>query len=59
MLNFILLPDYKDEVVKNSLYECKAVYEKTFNRIHWISFLINTKSEIKHVFNKFKTSDHH
>ncbi len=37
----------------------KAVYGKTFNSIRRIGFLINIKSEIKHVFDKFKTSDHH
>ncbi len=41
------------------MYECKAVYGETFNKIHRISFLINRKNDIEHVFDEFKTSDHH
>ncbi|AXT73770.1 bacterioferritin comigratory protein [Vibrio sp. dhg] len=32
---------------------------KAYNELHRISFLINEDGVIEHVFNKFKTKDHH
>lgn len=32
---------------------------KTYDGIHRISFLIDANGNIEHVFDKFKTSDHH
>ncbi|ANS84796.1 Peroxiredoxin [Vibrio scophthalmi] len=32
---------------------------KVYDGLHRISFLINEQGVIKHVFNKFKTKDHH
>ncbi|AXT72923.1 bacterioferritin comigratory protein [Vibrio sp. dhg] len=32
---------------------------KVYNELHRISFLINEDGVIEHVFNKFKTKDHH
>jgi len=32
---------------------------KTYDGLHRISFLINEDGVIEHVFNKFKTKDHH
>lgn len=60
MLNFTLLSDHKHEVAeKFGVWGAKQFMGKTFDGIHRISFLINAKGEIEHVFDKFKTSDHH
>ncbi|HGJ5857312.1 thioredoxin-dependent thiol peroxidase [Arsenophonus nasoniae] len=60
MLEFTLLSDYKHEVAeKFGVWGAKQFMGKTFDGIHRISFLINTKGEIEHVFDKFKTADHH
>ena len=32
---------------------------KTYDGLHRISFLIDEQGMIEHVFNKFKTKDHH
>jgi peroxiredoxin Q/BCP len=32
---------------------------KEYDGIHRISFLINEKGVVEHVFDKFKTKDHH
>ncbi|AEX22848.1 thioredoxin-dependent thiol peroxidase [Vibrio sp. EJY3] len=32
---------------------------KIYDGLHRISFLINEEGVIEHVFNKFKTKDHH
>ena len=37
----------------------KKFMGKIYDGIHRISFLIDTDGNIKHVFNKFKTKDHH
>ncbi|HGJ5877486.1 MAG TPA: thioredoxin-dependent thiol peroxidase [Arsenophonus sp.] len=60
MLNFTLLSDPKHEVAeKFGVWGAKQFMGKTFDGIHRISFLINTKGKIEHVFDKFKSSDHH
>ncbi|MFV9997653.1 MAG: thioredoxin-dependent thiol peroxidase [Arsenophonus endosymbiont of Dermacentor nuttalli] len=60
MLNFTLLSDPKHEVTeKFGVWGAKQFMGKTFDGIHRISFLINTKGEIEHVFDKFNPSDHH
>ncbi|MFP3029352.1 MAG: thioredoxin-dependent thiol peroxidase [Arsenophonus sp.] len=60
MLNFTLLSDHKHEVAeKFGVWGKKQFMGKTFDGIHRLSFLINTKGEIEHVFEKFKTTDHH
>ncbi|HGJ5867691.1 thioredoxin-dependent thiol peroxidase [Arsenophonus nasoniae] len=60
MLEFTLLSDYKHGVAeKFGVWGAKQFMGKTFDGIHRISFLINTKGEIEHVFDKFKTADHH
>lgn len=60
MLEFTLLSDYKHEVAeKFGVWGAKQFMGKTFDGIHRISFLINTKGEIEHVFDKFKTAEHH
>ena len=35
------------------------VMGKVYDGLHRISFLINEEGVIEHVFNKFKTKDHH
>ena len=37
----------------------KKFMGKVYDGIHRISFLVNEKGVIEHVFNKFKTKDHH
>ncbi|EEL4529311.1 peroxiredoxin, partial [Salmonella enterica subsp. enterica serovar Typhimurium] len=37
----------------------KSFMGKTYDGIHRISFLIDADGKIEHVFNDFKTSNHH
>ena len=37
----------------------KKFMGKVYDGLHRISFLINEEGVIEHVFNKFKTKDHH
>ncbi|BET97197.1 thioredoxin-dependent thiol peroxidase [Xenorhabdus taiwanensis] len=60
MLNFTLLSDIDHQVAEQfGVWGEKQFMGKTYDGIHRISFLINPQGEIEHVFNKFKTSDHH
>lgn len=59
-LNFSLLSD-EDHVVAEQfgVWGLKKFMGKEYDGIHRISFLINEKGVIEHVFDKFKTKDHH
>ncbi|MDC9604244.1 thioredoxin-dependent thiol peroxidase [Xenorhabdus griffiniae] len=60
MLNFTLLSDIDHQVAEQfGVWGEKQFMGKIYDGIHRISFLINPQGEIEHVFNKFKTSDHH
>ncbi|OTA16086.1 2-cys peroxiredoxin [Xenorhabdus vietnamensis] len=60
MLNFTLLSDVDHQVAEQfGVWGEKQFMGKTYNGIHRISFLINPQGYIEHVFDKFKTSDHH
>lgn len=59
-LNFTLLSD-EDHSVADAfgVWGEKKFMGKIYDGIHRLSFLINTDGTIAHVFDKFKTSDHH
>ena len=59
-LNFTLLSD-EDHCVADAfgVWGEKKFMGKTYDGIHRLSFLINTDGTIAHVFDKFKTKDHH
>lgn len=59
-LNFTLLSD-EDHSVADAfgVWGEKKFMGKIYDGIHRISFLINTDGTIAHVFDKFKTTDHH
>ncbi|MCH1931823.1 thioredoxin-dependent thiol peroxidase [Shewanella sp. A25] len=59
-LNFTLLSD-EDHSVADAfgVWGEKKFMGKIYNGIHRLSFLINTDGTIVHVFDKFKTKDHH
>ena len=59
-LNFTLLSD-EDHSVADAfgVWGEKKFMGKTYDGIHRLSFLINTDGAIAHVFDKFKTKDHH
>ncbi|PHM63779.1 thioredoxin-dependent thiol peroxidase [Xenorhabdus ishibashii] len=60
MLNFTLLSDIDHQVAEQfGVWGEKQFMGKIYDGIHRISFLINSQGEVEHVFNKFKTSDHH
>ncbi|CDL83547.1 thioredoxin-dependent thiol peroxidase [Xenorhabdus szentirmaii] len=60
MLNFILLSDADHQTaLQFGVWGEKQFMGKTYDGIHRISFLINPQGNIEHVFDKFKTSDHH
>lgn len=59
-LNFTLLSDEDHAVAEQfGVWGEKKFMGKTFDGLHRISFLINEEGVIEHVFNKFKTKDHH
>ena len=59
-LNFTLLSDEDHAVAEQfGVWGEKKFMGKTFAGLHRISFLINEEGVIEHVFNKFKTKDHH
>ncbi|EGM69584.1 thioredoxin-dependent thiol peroxidase [Shewanella sp. HN-41] len=59
-LNFTLLSDEDHSVADVfGVWGEKKFMGKIYDGIHRISFLINTDGTIAHVFDKFKTSDHH
>jgi len=59
-LNFTLLSD-EDHSVADAfgVWGEKKFMGKIYDGIHRISFLINPDGTIAHVFDKFKTTDHH
>lgn len=59
-LNFTLLSDEDHKLAeKFGVWGPKKFMGKTFDGIHRISFLIDEKGKVEHVFDKFKTKDHH
>ncbi|MGL6124410.1 MAG: thioredoxin-dependent thiol peroxidase [Shewanella sp.] len=59
-LNFTLLSDEDHRVADAfGVWGEKKFMGKTYDGIHRLSFLINTDGTIAHVFDKFKTKDHH
>ncbi|AXR06796.1 thioredoxin-dependent thiol peroxidase [Salinimonas sediminis] len=59
-LNFTLLSD-EDHAVAEAfgVWGLKKFMGKEYDGIHRISFLIDEQGQIEHVFNKFKTKEHH
>jgi peroxiredoxin Q/BCP len=59
-LNFTLLSD-EDHALADAfgVWGLKKFMGKEYDGIHRITFLINENGEIEHVFDKFKTKDHH
>ena len=59
-LNFTLLSD-EDHAAADAfgVWGEKSGMGKVYDGLHRISFLINEKGVIEHVFNKFKTKTHH
>lgn len=59
-LNFTLLSDPDHAIADQyGVWGAKKFMGKTFDGIHRISFLIDEQGMIKHVFDTFKTKDHH
>ncbi len=59
-LNFTLLSDIDHQVAEQfGVWGEKRFMGKTYDGIHRISFLISPQGDIEHVFDKFKTRDHH
>ncbi|MBM4940506.1 thioredoxin-dependent thiol peroxidase [Vibrio parahaemolyticus] len=59
-LNFTLLSDEDHAVAEQfGAWGEKKFMGKVYDGLHRISFLINEEGVIEHVFNKFKTKDHH
>ncbi|AOM39709.1 thioredoxin-dependent thiol peroxidase [Xenorhabdus hominickii] len=60
MLNFTLLSDVDHQIAEQfGVWGEKRFMGKTYDGIHRLSFLINPQGDVEHVFDKFKTSDHH
>ncbi|CAH9054630.1 Peroxiredoxin Bcp [Pseudoalteromonas holothuriae] len=59
-LNFDLLSD-EDHAIADAfgVWGLKKFMGKEYDGIHRLSFLIDQSGKIKHVFNKFKTKEHH
>lgn len=59
-LNFTLLSD-EDHSVADAfgVWGPKKFMGKEYDGIHRLTFLIDEEGNIEHVFNKFKTKDHH
>jgi peroxiredoxin Q/BCP len=59
-LNFTLLSDEDHSVADQfGVWGLKKFMGKEYDGIHRISFLIDEEGIIEHVFDKFKTKDHH
>ncbi len=59
-LNFTLLSDEDHQVAEQfGVWGEKKFMGRVYDGLHRISFLINENGVIEHVFNKFKTKDHH
>lgn len=60
MLNFTLLSDEEHKVSELfGVWGEKNFMGKTYDGIHRMSFLIGVNGKIEHVFDDFKTSNHH
>lgn len=60
LLNFTLLSDEEHQVAEQfGVWGEKQFMGKTYDGIHRISFLIGANGLVEHVFDNFKTSDHH
>lgn len=59
-LNFTLLSDEDHKVAEAfGVWGRKKFMGKEYDGLHRLSFLINQDGSIAHVFDKFKTKDHH
>jgi peroxiredoxin Q/BCP len=59
-LNFDLLSDEDHQVADQfGVWGLKKFMGKEYDGIHRITFLINEQGDVEHVFDKFKTKDHH
>ena len=59
-LNFTLLSDINHKVAEDfGVWGLKKFMGREYDGIHRLSFLIGLDGKISHVFNKFKTKDHH
>ena len=59
-LNFTLLGDENHQVAEAfGVWGLKKFMGKEYDGLHRLSFLINQDGTIAHVFDKFKTKDHH
>ena len=59
-LNFTLLSDPDHEIAEQfGVWGEKQFMGKTYDGIHRVSFLIDENGKIIHVFDKFKTKEHH
>ena len=59
-LNFTLLSDPDHKIAEQfGVWGEKKFMGKTYDGIHRISFLIDESGKIIHVFDKFKTKEHH
>ncbi|OOF64738.1 thioredoxin-dependent thiol peroxidase [Rodentibacter sp. Ppn85] len=59
-LNFILLSDENHQVSEQfGVWGEKKFMGRVYDSIHRISFLIDEQGKIQHVFDKFKTGEHH
>lgn len=59
-LNFTLLSDEDHQVAEQfGVWGEKKFMGKVYDGLHRISFLINEEGIIEHVFDSFKTKDHH
>ncbi|MEH0093018.1 thioredoxin-dependent thiol peroxidase [Vibrio metschnikovii] len=59
-LNFTLLSDEDYQLADQfGVWGEKKFMGKTYDGLHRISFLIDEQGKVAHVFDKFKTKDHH
>ena len=60
VLNFTLLSDEDHKVCEEfGVWGEKSFMGKTYDGTHRISFLIDEEGKVQHVFDDFKTSNHH
>jgi len=60
ILNFTLLSDEDHQVSEQfGIWGEKSFMGKTYDGIHRISFLLDGEGKVEHVFDDFKTSNHH
>ncbi|WP_072669931.1 thioredoxin-dependent thiol peroxidase [Vibrio injensis] len=59
-LNFTLLSDEDHQLADQfGVWGEKKFMGKTYDGLHRLSFLIDEQGKVAHVFDKFKTKDHH